>query len=72
MDITTLARLRRINIRVRIHPNHRHLPPKALFYRARGPSNGANGDGVVAAKGEDEAAVAGVRVDLFGELAGYG
>lgn len=67
VDVPALAALRRVDIRVRIHPNNRHLAAQALADGATGARDGADGDGVVAAEGEDEAARGGVLVDLVGE-----
>lgn len=67
MHIPTLASLRRINIRMRIHPHNRHLTAQPFANGARGAGDGADGDGVVAAEGEDEAALGGVGVDLGAE-----
>jgi len=51
MDIAAFARIRRIDIRMRIHPDNRNLLPQSLPYRFRSPRNSADGDGVVAAEG---------------------
>jgi hypothetical protein len=67
MNIPTLARLRRIDIRMRVHPNNRHLPSQSLPNRLRSPTNCTNGDRMVAPEGEDTAAFFCMRVDLFGE-----
>ena len=68
MNISTPARLRGIDIRVRIHPDDGHVPAQPLADRLRGPGNAADGDRVVAAQRQHAAAFPGVRVDLVGEL----
>ncbi len=73
MDIPAIARLRRVDIGVRIHPNDSHLPPTEPF--SDGPRRArdrADGDAVVAAEGEDASPLLGVLVDLLAELARHG
>lgn len=72
VDIPAPAALRRVDIRVRIHPDDGHVAAQALADGAAGAGDGADGDGVVAAEGEDEAARGGVLVDLVGEGLGDG
>lgn len=72
VDIAAVADLRLVDVRVRVHPYEGHFPPEPLAYRARGAAHGADRDGVVAAEGEDEAALRGVGVDLRGYFAGDG
>lgn len=72
MNIPTIARLRRIDIRVGVHPDHRNVPPQTFTGGLGGSRDGPHGDGVVAAEGQHEAAFAGVGVDLTAELLGHG
>lgn len=57
---------RRVDIRVRIHPDNCHLAPaaEALPDRFRGAGDGADSNGVVAAEGQNQSALTGVVVDL--------
>ena len=72
VDIPAPARLWRVDIRMRIHPNHRHIPVQSCLYRAARAGDRADGDGVVAAEGEHESAGRGVRVHLLGQRFGDG
>ena len=72
MDITAPAQLRRIDIRVRIHPNDRNLSPQALLHRARRPCDGPNGDAVVAAEREHQPSLRRMLVHLLRQLPRHG
>lgn len=55
-----------------IHPHDSDFATQALADGERGAGDGADGDGVVAAEGEHEAALGGVGVDLGAEMFGDG
>lgn len=57
---------------MRIHPNNSHFASQPFANGARSAGDGADGDGVVAAEGEDETALGGLFVDLGGYLLGDG
>lgn len=67
VNISTAARLGSIDVGVRIDPDHGDFPTQALAQRFRTAADGADGDAVVAAQGEDQAALGGVLVDLLGD-----
>lgn len=72
VDVARIRHLRRINIRMRIHPDERHLAPQPLADSLGRASNRANGNAVVPAEGEHAAPRDGLRVDLVAEGAGDG
>lgn len=72
MNIPTPARLGGINIRMRIHPNNRNLPPEPLTNRFRRTAYTTDGDTVVTAERQNQTALGGVVVDLVGDATGDG
>nr|POE93675.1 hypothetical protein CFP56_19687 [Quercus suber] len=68
VDVAAVARLRRVDVGVRVDPDDSELAAEALADRARGAGDGADRDRVVAAEREHAAAVLGVLVDLRAEL----
>lgn len=72
VHVAAAARLGGIDVSVGVDPNDRDLAAEALADGPRGAADGADGDAVVAAEGEDEAAEGGVLVDLVGDAAGDG
>lgn len=63
---------RGVNIRVSIDPNNVHSLPRTFLDCFRSAGDAADGDAVVAAEGECQTTVLGVRVDLLGEFVGDG
>ena len=72
MNIPAFARLRRIDIRMRVHPNHRHFPAQSFLDGSRRARDGADRDGVIAAQRQHQPAVLRVLVHLVGKLLGDG
>ena len=72
MDIAAFARIRRIDIRMRIHPDNRNLLAQPFPHRLRSPGNSADGNGVVAAERQNQFSRFGVGVDLVADLLCYG
>ena len=72
VDVPTLARLRCVDVRVRVHPDHRHLPAQPLPDGPRRARDGPDGDGMVPAQRQHQPAVLGVLVHLVGQLLGDG
>lgn len=72
MNVPTPTRLGRIDIRMRIHPNHGNLPTQTLANRLRRAADTADRDAVITAQGQDEAPLRGVVVDLVGDATGDG
>lgn len=72
VHIPAVAALGRVDVGVRIDPDDGHLPTQPLPDGLRRPADRADGNGMVAAEGEHEAALLGVRVDLFRELLRHG
>lgn len=64
MDIAGLARLRRVDVGMGIDPDDGQLPPQPLLDRAARAGDGTDGDGMVAAQGQDQAAQPRVLVHL--------
>lgn len=71
MDVPAAARLRRINVRMCVDPDDRHLPPQPLADRSGRASNGADSDGVVAPQGQHAPALSGMLVHLLADSAGH-
>ena len=49
MDVAAFARLRRVDVCMRVHPNHGHFPTEPFLDRSRRACDCANGDGMIAA-----------------------
>ena len=48
MNVAASTRLGCINVRMRVHPNHRHFPAESFLDGSRGAYNRTNSDGVIA------------------------
>lgn len=72
MDIPAAARLGRVDVCVRVDPDDANLAAQTLAQRARGAANRADGDAVVSAEGQHEAALRGVVVHLVCDAARHG
>lgn len=70
MDIPAGTHLGRVNIRMRIDPDHRHVAIQSLADGPGGARDGTHGDGVVAAQREHHLAFPGVLVHLPAQLLG--
>ena len=70
MDIATFTRLRRVDICMCVHPNHGQFPAEPFLDGSRRACDCANGDGVIAAQSQYQAAVLCVLVNLVGKLLG--
>lgn len=70
VDVAGAARLGRVDVGVRVHPDDGHLPTEPLAHGLGGTGDGADGDGVVAAQGQDHSSLPGVCVDLVAETLG--
>lgn len=72
VDVAAVGRLGRVDVGVRVHPDHGHVAAQALADRFGSAADGADGDAVVAAESEDAAAFFGVVVDLLAERFRHG
>lgn len=72
VDVAAVARLGGVDVGVGVDPDDGDLAAEALADGAGAAADGADGDAVVAAEGEDQAALGGVGVDLLGDAAGDG
>lgn len=70
MDVAAAGRLGGVDVGAGVDPDDAETFAKAFTNGARAAGDGANGDGVVAADGEDTATLLSVRVDLAGEGVG--
>lgn len=71
VDVARVARLGGVDVGVRVDPDDGDLAVQSLADGLGGPGDGADGDGVVAAEGQDHAALLGVLVDLVAEALGH-
>lgn len=69
VDVPTRTQLGRVDIGVRIDPDHSDLPTQSLADGLGRPRNGPDGDRVVTTEGEGEPALLGVVVHLLAQLA---
>lgn len=72
VDVPTVRSLGSVDVGVCIDPDDSHLSASSFSDSLGCTGNGANSDGVVTTKGQDEAALACVLVDLLAELTGDG
>jgi len=72
MYVSTWAILWPVQIRMRIDPNHRHVPTQPLLDSLGRPADGPDCNRVVSAQREHHASLTGMLVDLLGQLARYG
>lgn len=70
VDVAGAARLGRVDVGVCVYPDDGHLPTEPLAHGLGGTGDGANGDGVIAAQGQDHSSFLGVRVDLVAKTLG--
>ena len=67
VDVAAVGGFGGVDVGVRVDPDDGHVAAEALADGFSGAADGADGDAVVAAEGEDEAAFFGVVVDLLTE-----
>jgi len=67
VDVAAVGGLGGVDVGVRVDPDDGHVAAEALADGLGGAADGADCDAVVAAEGEDEAALFGVVVDLLAE-----
>lgn len=72
MNVPAHAHLGGIDIGMGVDPDHSHLAAQTLADSFGGPGDGANGDGMVTAEGEDHLAILGVLVDLLAQFFRHG
>ena len=72
MNITTIARLRRIDIGVGIDPDNSNLATQSLTHGSRAAADGANRNAVVTAQRQRKPSLARVGVHLVRDLVCHG